>query len=237
MAKTQVIDTVTTGSQQQYTVTVTNNGPTTAGGVSLLDHLSSSSVSGVTATPSVGTCTVAVPDVNCSFGSMAPSATITIGISLTPTAPGSLSDTATASSTTFDPNTANNSASVTTTVAAAGGPTGGGVLSAGQQLTVADPAVTGTIKVQTGTLALTTDVAPCPTNVSFTCKSEALNMVPHGTPNGQIVTEVFDSGRPSPLVPIWKVKFFYFKDDLIDHPLPLCPRVLRAESGAHWQRL
>ena len=51
-------------------------------------------------------------------------------------------------------------------------------------------------------------------------------MDPHGAPNGQIVTEVFDSGRPSPFVPIWKVKFFYFKSDHIDHPLPACPHYL-----------
>jgi uncharacterized repeat protein (TIGR01451 family) len=227
VAKTQVIDTVTTGSQQQYTVTVTNNGPTTAGGVTLADVLSSSSVSAVTASPSAGSCTVAVPNINCTLGSMAPSATITIGISLTPTAAGSLSDTATASSTTFDPNTANNSASVTTTVAAAGGATGGGVLNTGQQLTVNGTGTTGTVKVQTGTVPLTLAIEPtCP--VGATCKSPVLDIEPHATPAGQVLTAVYDTGKPSPFVLIPFVKFFIYKNG-VDKPLPFCKPYLKPQ--------
>ena len=85
-------------------------------------------------------------------------------------------------------------------------------------------------------MALTTDVGPCPP-LGVSCKSEALNVVPHGTPNGQIVTEVFDTGRPSPFVPIWKVKFFYFKNDNIDHPLPACPHYLVPKPPAQRHRL
>ncbi len=237
VTKTQAVDTVTTGSLQQYTVTVTKsatNGGSPAAGFSVTDTLSSNSVSGVTATSSVGTCTVAVPTITCSSpADLAPGASVSIVISLTPTSGTSLSDQATVSSATFDPDLSNNtSALVTTALGAPGGPSGGGILNTGQQLTVADTAVKGTVKVTTGTLALTTDVAPCPTTgVTFTCQSEALNMEPHGTPNGQIVTEVFDSGRPSPFIPIWKVKFFYFKDDLINHPLPLCPHYLVPKPG------
>jgi hypothetical protein len=157
---------------------------------------------------------------------LALNATESMTITTTLSTTGSQSDTGKATTDTFDPNLANNTATVPTSVATPGGPTGGGILSQGQQLTVADPAVKGTIKVTTGTLALTTDVGPCPNITTVTCKSEGLNVVPHGTPNGQIVTEVFNSGRPSPFVPIWKVKFFYFKDNLIDQPLLPCPHYL-----------
>ena len=61
-AKTQAVDTVTVGSAQQYLVVVTNNGPTPASNVTITDTLSTSAVSGVTATPSTGSCTVAVPN-------------------------------------------------------------------------------------------------------------------------------------------------------------------------------
>jgi hypothetical protein len=122
---------------------------------------------------------------------------------------------------------------VTTTVAAPGGPVGGGVLNAGQQITVADTAVNGTVKVQNGTVPLTADVHPCPVAPNVHCKSEALGVLPNAIPNGQILTEVFDTGRPSPFVLIPFVKFFWFKDaDKVDHPLPACPHYLVPKPAA-----
>jgi uncharacterized repeat protein (TIGR01451 family) len=232
VTKSQLIGTVTAGQQNQYTVTATNAGPTAATGVAVSDALPSGATN-VTATSGQTTCTVASGAVSCAaVPSLALSASITVTITVTLPSTGSLSDTASATTTSFDPNTANNTASVNTTVAAVGGSQGGGILNQGQQLTVTDPAINGTIKVTSGTLALTTDVAPCPTNIpTISCKSEALNMEPHGVPNGQIVTEVFDSGRPSPFIPIWLVKFFYFKSDNIDHPMPLCPHYLVPNPG------
>jgi uncharacterized repeat protein (TIGR01451 family) len=232
VAKTQLIGTVTAGQQNQYTVTATNAGPTAATGVAVSDTLPAGAT-GVTATSGQTTCTVASGTVSCAaVANLALNASITVTITVTLPNTGSLSDTASATATSFDPNTANNTASVNTTVAAVGGSQGGGILNQGQQLTVADTAINGTVKVTTGTLALTTDVAPCPTNIAtISCKSEALNMEPHGTPNGQIVTEVFDSGRPSPFIPIWAVRFFYFKADNIDHPMPLCPHYLVPNPG------
>ena len=114
-----------------------------------------------------------------------------------------------------------------------GGPSGGGVLNAGQQITVADTLVNGQVKVQNGTVPLSASVGACPAVPTVHCKSEALGVLPHGTSNGQVLTEVFDTGRPSPFVLIPFVKFFYFKDsDNVDHPLPACPHYLVPKPAA-----
>jgi uncharacterized repeat protein (TIGR01451 family) len=222
--KTQLLDTVTTGQQEQYTLTVKNNGPTTASGVAVSDPMPAG-VTPNSATTTTGSCTVAAPNVNCALGDMLNGAIATITITATTSGTGSVTNTGTVSSSTFDPNPSNNSSSVNTTIAAAGGSSGGGILNQGQQLTVNSGTSTntsGTVKVQTGTVPLTLAIRPqsqCP--VGATCKSDILDIEPHANPSGQVLTAVFDTGRPSPFVLIPFVKFFINKNG-VDKPLPFC---------------
>jgi large repetitive protein len=105
----------TPGATITYTVTVTNTSASgTATGVSVAD----TTPAGLTFVSNSGGCVTAYP---CSLGSIAPSgvvtitSTYTIGSGVT----GAVSNTATVSSTTADPNAANNSSTSTATVSGA----------------------------------------------------------------------------------------------------------------------
>ncbi|MBA2528208.1 MAG: PQQ-dependent sugar dehydrogenase [Pyrinomonadaceae bacterium] len=100
------------GLNLSYRVTVTNNGPALATNVSMSDTLPSG-VSLVSATPSQGSCNVAGP-VNCALGNLAVGATAVITIVVTPSANGSIINTATTSASETDFDTGNNSATITT---------------------------------------------------------------------------------------------------------------------------
>ena len=106
---------ITPGANVVYTVTVTNNGPSDAAGVSVAD----STPSGLTFVSNSGGCTTAYP---CSLGSVASGATRTItttySVPSSYTTPDPVSNTATVSSTTSDPTPANNSATSSIAVAA-----------------------------------------------------------------------------------------------------------------------
>ncbi len=114
------------GGQVVYTIVVTNEGPSTARGVSLADALPA----GLTATSVVssrGTCTTAAA-ITCDLGDVpgpdaagvASSATITVTADVAPTlAAGTISNTATASTVTTDPDPANNAATVQAVVTTA----------------------------------------------------------------------------------------------------------------------
>jgi uncharacterized repeat protein (TIGR01451 family) len=97
-----------------YTVTVVNNGPSTATGVTLVDTLPTG-VRFVAATPSQGSCSLTGSTLTCLIGTLAPGAGATVTILVVPTRPGILTNTATVSGNEFDPNLANNTATVTTT--------------------------------------------------------------------------------------------------------------------------
>ncbi len=114
-------DPVTVGSSLTYTMTVTNNGPDAATGVTLTDTLPTG-VTYVSATPSQGACLEAGGVVTCSLGDLANGAIATVTIGVTPTATGTLTNTATVADSVVDPNTANNSAMTTTTVNAVNTP-------------------------------------------------------------------------------------------------------------------
>jgi uncharacterized repeat protein (TIGR01451 family) len=232
VTKTQLLDSLTAGQQEQYTVTATNAGPTAATGVAVSDTLPAG-VTGVSATSGQTSCTVASGTVSCAaVANLAVNSSVTVTITVTLPSTGTFTDTASATTTSFDPNTANNTASVNTPVSAVGGPQGGGILNQGQQLTVNSGTTTGTsgtIKVQNGTVPLTIAIKPqsqCP--VGATCKSDLLDIEPHAVPAGQTLTETFDSGRPSPFVPILFVKFFVFKNG-VDKPLPFCRPYLKPQ--------
>lgn len=104
---------VTAGSNLTYTVTVKNNGPDQAAAVTVTDPLPAGATFVSATAPCTGTTTV-----TCALGALANGATATVTIVVTPAAAGSLSNTATVSSSTADPVSTNNSATAGTTVAA-----------------------------------------------------------------------------------------------------------------------
>jgi len=106
------------GQALTYTITATNNGPATASGVLVTDTLPKNTGFG-SATSTQGTCAPRPHSqaVDCTVGTMASGATVTITIVAKPTQKGTYVNTATVSATSPpDPNTANNTSSVTTNV-------------------------------------------------------------------------------------------------------------------------
>ncbi|MBI3475018.1 MAG: DUF11 domain-containing protein [Acidobacteria bacterium] len=95
------------GNNLTYTITVTNNGPTTATGVTLTDTLAAGLVL-VSATPSQGSCSGTGP-INCPLGSLAGGASATVTVVASAAAIGFYANTASVTATQPDLNTGNNS--------------------------------------------------------------------------------------------------------------------------------
>ncbi len=116
VSKTDSPDPVQIGQPLTYTVRVTNNGPDAAAGVVLVDHLPNGTAY-VSASSSQGTCSHASGNVSCSIGSMANAAVVTVVIIVNaPSTPGTVVNSASASSANIDPDAANSTAATTTTV-------------------------------------------------------------------------------------------------------------------------
>ena len=115
LTKTDSPDPVLRNQLLTYTVTATNNGPSTANGVVLTDNLPASATYD-SATPSQGSCSPVSGTVTCNFGSLANGASATATIRVRPQAEGSITNTANVTANETDPNTANNQASASTTV-------------------------------------------------------------------------------------------------------------------------
>jgi uncharacterized repeat protein (TIGR01451 family) len=112
---------VTAGHQVTYTITVTNNGPSSATGIVTSDSWTATSgIKGGTDFESVstnqGTCTETGASISCAIGTLAPNSSATVTLVLQPRSKGTLSDTASVAGNEYDPNSANNTATVTTTV-------------------------------------------------------------------------------------------------------------------------
>ena len=102
---------VTVGQTLTYTLNVSNAGPSVATGTVLSDSLPAG-VSFVSAQPSQGSCS-STATLTCSLGTLAVGSNASVVIQVIPSAAGSLTDTASVTSSVADPNAANNSASVT----------------------------------------------------------------------------------------------------------------------------
>jgi uncharacterized repeat protein (TIGR01451 family) len=110
---------VVPGGTVAYTITVTNNGPATATGVTMTDPVPGTLLPAQLAGPTcerelnVGTEQYTV---FCNIGTLANGASATITYNVTPTTAGTLTNTATVAATQTDPNMGNNTATVNTTV-------------------------------------------------------------------------------------------------------------------------
>jgi uncharacterized repeat protein (TIGR01451 family) len=95
------------GNNLTFTITVTNNGPTTATGVTLTDTLAAGLVL-VSATPSQGSCSGTGP-ISCPLGTLAGGASATVTVVASASTTGSYANTASVTATPPDLNTGNNS--------------------------------------------------------------------------------------------------------------------------------
>ncbi len=124
--KTGPAGTITAGQAVTYTVTATNNGPSTATNVRLTDQIPVGAVAtpapGVVAVPGAvtPTCVMNGTTASCTIASLGPNQTITATVSYTlgsGFSGASVSNAATVSADTPDPSSANNTATVSNTVA------------------------------------------------------------------------------------------------------------------------
>ncbi len=122
ITKTDSPDPVGVGANIIYTITVTNNGPNAATGVTVTDTLPAT-VTLVSAAPSQGSPCSGTSTITCSLGSLANGASATVTIEVQTGATGTISNTATVSGNEMDPNTANNSVAQDTIVSAVSRPT------------------------------------------------------------------------------------------------------------------
>ncbi len=117
VTKTASAPSILPGDNVTFTITVTNNGPSTATGVTVTDPIPTD-LTYVSATPSTGSCSYTAPTVTCSLGSLTNGASATISLVATGAAVGLPVNVATVAANEVDCVPANNSAGVRVTVQA-----------------------------------------------------------------------------------------------------------------------
>jgi uncharacterized repeat protein (TIGR01451 family) len=115
VSKTASPDPVHVGQKLTYTVDVTNNGPDSATGTTVVDTLPKTAGFGSVSTTK-GSCSRVKKVVTCSLGTLHSGDLETVTILVKPTKKGTITNTATVSANQADQNTANNTATVSTTV-------------------------------------------------------------------------------------------------------------------------
>ena len=115
VTKTASAASIQPGDNVTYTITVTNNGPSNATGVTVTDPIPTD-LTYVSATPSAGSCSYTAPTVTCSLGSLANGASATITLVATGSAVGLPVNVATVAASQVDCVPANNSSGVRVTV-------------------------------------------------------------------------------------------------------------------------
>ena len=114
-------DPATARANLTYTIAVNNRGSGVAGGVTLTDELPD--VTFLSATASQGSCTRSGGGkscglVTCALGTIDPSGSVIVTIVVRPSKAGTLTNTASVTASTPDPDAANNTSTATTTVVA-----------------------------------------------------------------------------------------------------------------------
>jgi uncharacterized repeat protein (TIGR01451 family) len=118
LTKTDKPDPAHVGQPLTYTITVTNNGPLTASGVTMTDNLPKKAGFG-SASTTQGVCSYKSSRriVACNIGNVTSGSSVVVTIVIKPTAKGTIQNTATVSATSpTDPNPNNNTATATTVV-------------------------------------------------------------------------------------------------------------------------
>ncbi len=115
ITKTDAVDPVALGDNVVYTITVTNNGPSDAAGVVVIDALPGFT-NFVSAFPSQGSCSEAAGIVTCPLGAMAVGGVASITVVVATTVAAVITNQATVTATTPDPVPGNNDATENTTV-------------------------------------------------------------------------------------------------------------------------
>jgi uncharacterized repeat protein (TIGR01451 family) len=105
---------VTTGGQLTYTLVIQNNGPGSATGATLTDNLPASVTPGAVTTTQ-GSCGGTDP-MSCNLGGIPSGAQVTVTVSVTPMAPGTITNQASVDANETDPKSGNNSVLTETTV-------------------------------------------------------------------------------------------------------------------------
>ena len=114
LSVTDAPDPVTTGLPVTYALMIRNNGARSAKGVTLTDDLPASVTRGAVTTTQ-GSCSGTDP-VRCNLARIASGAQATVTVSVTPTAPGTITNQASVGANEADPNAGDNSVSTETTV-------------------------------------------------------------------------------------------------------------------------
>jgi uncharacterized repeat protein (TIGR01451 family) len=189
LTKSDSPDPVQVEQELTYTIGVANAGPDPAVGATVTDQLPAN-VTYVSATASPGGSCSGAPALACQLGTIARNGSASVTIKVIPSAVGDLTNTASVSSSTADPDTGNNASTATTTVIAAPPPSADLALTksdspdpvqVGQELTYTVTVVNAAASTSAASNVVMTDTLP--TNVTFGSAAASVGGSCSGTSN------------------------------------------------------